>query len=91
MGGKISDIAVSVGGKVYQGQYLASVSNADLVAALEQAKANLKATEANFEIVKKGSTAEQIAVSQSQLEKANSDLTEAKISFINTIQVHIQI
>ncbi|MCK9629694.1 MAG: efflux RND transporter periplasmic adaptor subunit [Bacteroidales bacterium] len=86
MGGKISNIAVSVGSKVYQGQYLASISNADLSAALEQAKANLKATEANLEILKNGATPEQIAVSQSQLEKANSDLTEAKISFINTIQ-----
>lgn len=46
--GQISNIAVSTGDRVYQGQYLASLSNADLAATVSQAKAGLKVAQANL-------------------------------------------
>jgi multidrug efflux pump subunit AcrA (membrane-fusion protein) len=46
--GQVSRVAVSAGDKVYQGQYLASLSNADLSAEVEQAKAGLKIAQANL-------------------------------------------
>ena len=85
-GGRVSGVAVSVGDKVYSGEYLASVSNADLIASVEQANAGLKIAQANLDALKKGSTSEQIAVSESQVQKAQSDLIEAKKSLINSIQ-----
>ena len=84
--GKVSKISVSIGSKVSQNQFLASISNADLSAILDEANANLKAAEAKLEQVKKGSTPEEIAVSQSQVEKAKSDLNEAKTSLINSVR-----
>ncbi len=47
-GGRIAYINVSVGDKVYAGQTLASVSNADLLANLQQAQANLKKVQAGL-------------------------------------------
>jgi multidrug efflux pump subunit AcrA (membrane-fusion protein) len=47
-GGKVASLNVRVGDRVSTGQALASVSNADLVANLDQAKANLKKVRANF-------------------------------------------
>ena len=84
--GQVSRVAVSTGDKVYQGEYLASLSNADLSASVEQAKAGLKVAEANLSSLKNGSTPQQIAVSESQVEKAKSDLKDAGANLINSIQ-----
>lgn len=84
-GGNVSSIAVSVGDKVTKGQYLASVSNADLVASVDQAKANLKVAEVNLESLKNGSTPEQIALDEAKVQKAESDLFEAKKALIDSI------
>ncbi len=70
-GGKIASLNVSVGTKVYAGQYLASVSNADLLANLDQAKANLKKVNAGF-----GDNADQVSLVFAQ----------AKSSLVNTIK-----
>jgi len=75
-----------VGDKVYQGQFLTSLSNSDLIASLDQAKAGLKIAQANLSSLKNGSTPEQIAVNESQVEKAKSDLLEAKYGLIDAIQ-----
>ncbi len=85
-GGKVSDIAVSIGDKVSAGQYLASVSNSDLSAAVDQAKASLSAAEADLAILKNGSTPQQIAVSQSQEQEALGNFNQAKSALINSIQ-----
>lgn len=45
-GGRLAGLNVAVGDKVYAGQVLATVSNADLSANLDQAKANLKKAQA---------------------------------------------
>jgi RND family efflux transporter MFP subunit len=86
LGGQISRVNVLVGDKVYQGKYLASLSNGDLAAAVEQAKAGLKIAQANLSSLKNGATPEQIAVNQSQVEKATNDLANAKISLVNSIK-----
>jgi RND family efflux transporter MFP subunit len=85
-GGQVSRIPVSVGDKVYQGQILVALSNADLLATLEQAKAGLKIAEANLSALKNGSTPEQIAVNESQVEKAKNDLSNAQIDFLNSVR-----
>ena len=84
--GQVSLVSVSVGDKVSKGQHLASLSNNDLLAAVEQAKAGLKIAEANLSSLKNGSTPEQIAVNESQVEKAKSDLFNAQISLSNSIK-----
>lgn len=84
--GQVSQVLVSVGDKVRQGDRLASLSNADLVAALEQAKAGLKIAQANLSSIQHGSTPEQIAVNQSQVEKAKNDLYSAQITLTNAIK-----
>jgi len=84
--GQVSYVNVSVGDRVYQGQYLASLSNADLKAALEQAKAGLKIAQANLSSLQNGSTPEQIAVNESQVEKARNDIVGAQISLVNSMK-----
>jgi len=85
-GGQVSSVDVSVGEKVYQGQRLSMLSNADLVAAVDQAKAGLKIAEANLSSLKKGSTPQQIAVYESQVTKAENDVRDAKNALVNSIR-----
>ncbi len=73
-GGRMANINVAVGDKVYTGQTLASVSNADLVANLDQAKANLKKVQAGL-----GDNAEQTSLSFFQAE--NSLVNSIKDSY----------
>lgn len=73
-GGRVAYLNISVGDQVYAGQVLASVSNADLVANLDQAKANLKKVQASF-----GDSADQTALSYSQSE--NSLINNIKDSY----------
>ncbi|MFA6227036.1 MAG: efflux RND transporter periplasmic adaptor subunit [Candidatus Paceibacterota bacterium] len=82
--GRVSDISVSVGDRVYDSQYLASVSNGDLLAQVEQAKAGLKNAEANLSATMKGSTPEQIALQESQVEKTKIDLIESEKALNDT-------
>ena len=67
-GGRLAVLNVEVGDRVYVGQTLASVSNADLQASLAQARANLLKTEAVL-----GNQAEQdnLAFSQSKIKLTN--------------------
>lgn len=74
--GQVSRIAVSTGDKVYQGQYLASLSNADLVAALDQAKAGLKITEANFSALQKGTRPEELTIAKGTMDDAKQSLED---------------
>jgi len=83
--GRVSYIAVSVGDRVYKGQYLASVSNADLVSSVEQAKASVKIAEANLASLNKGSTPEQVALDEVKVQKAQADLAEVKNTLINSL------
>ena len=84
--GQVAHVYVSVGDKVHQGQYLASLSNADLIASVDQAKAGLKIAQANLSSLQNGATPSQIAVNESQVEKATSDLNDAKSALINSLK-----
>jgi HlyD family secretion protein len=64
-GGRVASVNVVVGDKVYVGQDLASVSNADLLANLDQARANLKKVQAGF-----GDNALQTALDYMQTESS---------------------
>lgn len=70
-GGRVSNLNIKVGDKVSAGQYLASVSSADLSANLEQAKANLKKVKAGL-----GDNAD----------KTNLNFNQAKSTLVNTIK-----
>lgn len=70
-GGRVANINVSVGDRVYSGQTLATVSNADLVANLSQAQANLKKVQASL---------------GSAEDKAILDLAQARTSLYNSIK-----
>jgi HlyD family secretion protein len=70
-GGRVAVINVAVGEKVYAGEVLATVSNADLLANLDQAKANLKKVQAGL-----GDNALQTTLNFSQ----------SQTSLINTIK-----
>jgi multidrug efflux pump subunit AcrA (membrane-fusion protein) len=70
-GGRVANISVAVGDKVYTGENLASVSNADLLANLAQAEANLKKVKAGQ--------------GDSSL-KTNLDFSQAEISLVNAIK-----
>jgi len=85
-GGRVSAINMAVGDKVYTGQILASVSNADLVANVDQAQANLKKALAQYQDAKIGTRSEELALSQTQVDKATLDLAQAKTSFSNTLR-----
>jgi HlyD family secretion protein len=70
-GGRVSNVYAVVGDRVSANQVLASVSNADLSANLDQAKANLKITELQL---------------GSKTDKVSLDLAQAKTSLINNIK-----
>ncbi|OHA47498.1 MAG: hypothetical protein A2541_01510 [Candidatus Taylorbacteria bacterium RIFOXYD2_FULL_36_9] len=70
-GGRVDNINVSVGDKVYVGEYLLNVASADLLASLNQTKANLKKVQAGF-----GDSADKTAL----------DFVQAKNSLINVIK-----
>ncbi len=83
--GRVTNLSVSVGDKVYRGQYLVSVSNGDLQASVEQAKAAVKIAEANLSALNKGSTPEQIALDEVRVQKSQADLTELKNTLVNSM------
>jgi len=84
--GKISAVYVEVGDTVYLGQILASISNADLVANLSQAKANLETEEIRLDELKKGTRPEEIKISESKFNSAVISLEDAKNGLYNKIQ-----
>ncbi len=65
--GTVRSVNVSVGDKVYRGQILAMLDNADTYAAL-------KAAEAKYHKVAEGASTEEIAVAEAALNSAESDL-----------------
>jgi RND family efflux transporter MFP subunit len=85
-GGRVASLNVAVGDKVYAGQVLASVSNADLVANLDQAKANLKKASAQYGDVKVGTRAEELALQKTRVDKSTLDLSQAKVALTSSIK-----
>ncbi len=84
-GGRVSSLNVSVGDRVYIGDFLASVSNADLQANLDQARANLLKAEA---VLGNDSLKADLGLNQSQIVLINSlkdSFTKADDAFHNKI------
>ncbi|HNZ83823.1 MAG TPA: efflux RND transporter periplasmic adaptor subunit [Candidatus Pacearchaeota archaeon] len=72
--GIISKVYVSSGDQVKTGQVLISLENANLIAQQKQAQAQIDGQMAKLQELKLGGRAEDIAVSQSSLDKAEIDL-----------------
>jgi len=85
-GGRVASLNVSVGDKAYVGQPLASVSNADLIASLDRAKADLRIAEIQFGKVQTNKQTNTLEVQNAKVDKANLDLAQAKITVINSIK-----
>lgn len=84
--GKVSGVYVEVGNTVYKGQLLASLSNSDIVASLNQAKANLETEEIKLDELNKGTRPEEIKISESKLDSATASTEDARNSLYNKIQ-----
>ncbi len=85
-GGRVSNLSISVGEKVYAGQSLASISNADLVASLDRAKADLKIAEIQLGNIQTNTQTNTLEVQNAKVDKATLDLAQAKITIINSIK-----
>jgi len=85
-GGRVANINVVVGDKVYEGQALASLANADLIANLDQAKANLKIAEVQLGNIQVDEQTKISTVQNSTVDKAVLDLAQIKTTLINTIK-----
>ena len=74
--GRISGVFSQVGERVFAGKTLVTLYNADLVAQLREAEANLKAEEAKLEELKRGTRPEDIRVQEAKLAEAEEDLAD---------------
>jgi multidrug efflux pump subunit AcrA (membrane-fusion protein) len=82
--GKIIAVYHGVGDHVYAGQPLAAISTTDILAQLEGAMATVKAEQAKLDELKKGSRAEDIYVSQVDVDSAISDvINDIKNGYVN--------
>ena len=73
--GRLVNFKVEVGDKVSEAQILANLNNSEFYAQLAQAEASLKAEEAELVELEKGTRPEDIRVKESELQKAEQDLT----------------
>ena len=84
-GGRIAQINVNVGDKVYAGESLAHLDNADLAAQLAEAKANVSVQQAKLDQLLSGTRPESLKVTQSQLAKAKVDLASDYMNVVNVL------
>ncbi len=83
--GRVAYIPIKVGDKVFQGETLTSLDNADLRAQLDQALANVRSAQAKLDELNKGVRPEEIQVSQIKVMNAGASLEDAKRSFVATL------
>ncbi len=76
--GIVSSIRVKVGDKVTKGQILATLSNQSQLGAVTQARGALKSAQASLNKLIQGATNEEIAVAQTALSSAQTDLQNTK-------------
>ena len=81
--GSISHIYSALGKQVSSGQLLAELDTSDLIAQLHQAQANVDTQQAKLDGLKAGASADDIAVSQAALDKANQDLANMYGSIVD--------
>lgn len=86
--GQLAQLGVKIGDQVKEGQVLAQIKATDLQINVSKAQANLTEALANLDKVKKGATAQDIAVSQATVDKAKSDLASAKSDLDSTTKTY---
>lgn len=84
--GRLTGVYVSVGQKVSAGQVLAEVENGDLRALLAQKQAALASARANLSSLESGTRAEELAVTQAQVDSDRSALEQARQAVVNAVQ-----
>lgn len=84
--GRVIWVNALVGDRVFAGQSLAQLYNADLQAQLNQAEATLKTQEAKLDELKKGTRLEEIQVYEVKVQNAEISLEEAKKNLVNKIK-----
>lgn len=85
-GGKIGQVYVDVGDRVFVGQMLLKLDNADSYAQLQWAEAHLKAQQAKLDELKRGSRPEEIQIQIVKVDNAKRSLSDAKQNIIDKIQ-----
>lgn len=76
--GNLASLNVKVGDNVKAGAVIASLSAAESYASVSEAKAALDAQVANLNLIKSGSTNEEVAIRQQALENAKADLANTE-------------
>ncbi len=85
-GGKVSVINIGVGDKVYAGQALIILENAELSAQLLQAGADLKNQQAKLEELRQGTRPEEIRIQEAKVESAKISVENDKNVLVNKIE-----
>lgn len=83
--GRISRFNVDVGKDVDVGEVLAVLENSEILAALNQAEANVKVQEAKLDELKRGTRPEEIQIAETQVAGARSSLADAQKGLIEKI------
>jgi HlyD family secretion protein len=77
--GTVTSVDVKVGDQVKAGQTLARIDDSDLRLQLQQAQANLRSAQANYDKVKSGSaTPQDLASAQASLDSAKAQLNQTR-------------
>lgn len=83
--GRVSSVPRPVGTHVAAGDILVRIDSSEISPLREQARANLSVELANLASLQKGNRAEDIAVSQAQVESAKSSLEQARMGVFDKI------
>lgn len=83
--GRVAGVYVDVGSKVSVGQLLASLNNAELVAQINAAEANIKAQEARLAELINGTRPEEIQIYEVKVSNAATALAEAQKDLLDKI------
>lgn len=84
--GKVARVGKEVGDKVFAGDVLVTLDNADIGAELRQKEALLDAAKASLEDLLRGTRAEEIQVQEIKVHSASAAVDEARLSAINTLR-----
>jgi HlyD family secretion protein len=88
--GKVAWIGVEKGDKVKQGEVLVQLDDADYRAQVEQAKANLAASQANLKKLEAGSRPQEIQAALANVEQAQADFQNNALNLKRTRELYQQ-
>ena len=84
--GRVSGIYARVADVVASGAKLASLENADLLAKVDEAEANLQAVTAKFNELRRGTRPEELAIQEAKVKNAEAALLDAKRNLVNVLE-----